>query len=87
MAWCVYCRIWCGLDWGGIGALILALRAIKVGLPIISLKRLRVLALGVIDVSYATWASLGVALILTIRVINSLSMTLGGKESQYPQNS
>lgn len=65
----------------------MTLRTIKAGLPIISLKRLRVLALGVIDVGYATWGSLGVALILTVRVINSLRMTPGGKESQYAQNS
>ena len=61
------------MDWGGAGTLILALRAIKVSLPIIGLKRLDVLALSVIYVGYAAWASLAIALILTVSVINGLS--------------
>lgn len=73
LPWGINCCIWSGLDWGGAGALILALRAIKVSLPIISLKRLDVLALGVIYVGYAAWASLTIALILTVSVINGLS--------------
>jgi len=38
--------------------LIGALRTIKISLPIISLKRLSILALGVIDICDATWARL-----------------------------
>ena len=53
--------------------MILALRAIKVSLPIIGLKRLNVLALGVIYIGYTAWASLTIALILTISIINGLS--------------
>ena len=73
MAWGINCCIWSSLEWSGAGALILALRAIKVSLPIIGLKRLDVLALGVIYVRYAAWASLTKALILAVSVINGLS--------------
>ena len=73
LARCIDCCIWSGLDWGGAGALILALRAIKVSLSVISLKRLNVLALGVIYIGYTTWAGLTIALILTVSIVNGLS--------------
>jgi hypothetical protein len=62
----------------------LALGAIEVYLPIISLKRLDVLALGVICVGYTAWASLTIALILTVSVINGLSKSRAELRKQGP---
>lgn len=73
MAWSIDCRIWGGLDWDSARALILALGAIEVCLPIISLKRLNVLSLCVVYIGNTTWAGLAVALVMSVGVINGLS--------------